>query len=170
MIVFGSKKNLVLNEKVNKFVEEDSMNIFNLFSIVEKGDKLHGLIPPFPASFYDSEDEKQFDIAYASYILGDDKAFLDLMKIVYPEYEKSSENVLSYILIDEDEIRTTILESLIKLIQERYGLSCNIIHEPEDWETVESSEFDITGLYNIDQDKERYSLLIGDKIEVSEEE
>lgn len=162
MIVFGSSNNIGLNDWTIRAVEEGNLKIFNLCSMSEKGEGLFSLIPLFTSNMYDPEREKEFDLAYANYIMNEDNAFMDLMKIIYPEYANSSENIIIYIMVNFDEIRVTVIESLVKFIQQRYGINCNIIYDPMDWEAVVPSEFHITGLYNLDQDKERYSELLKD--------
>ena len=169
MIVFGNSKNLQ-HHKVIEAGENNKLNIFNLSSISEKGEKLFPLIPPFPVNIFEAAEEKTFDIAYAKYILENDKAFACLMKIIYSEYEKSSDGIITYIMVESDDIRNIVTESLIKLIQQRYGINSNIVNELEDWDYVEASNFTITGLYNLDIDKERYSELLQMAGAVSEEE
>ena len=148
-----------MNNKTIRFIEEDKFKILNLSSLSEKGDRLFNLLPPFPAELYDADKEKAFDLAYAEYIMANDKAFMDLMKIIYPEYENSADNIIIYIMVDFDDMRMAITESLIKFIQQRYGIICNIINKEDDWDYIEGSDFNIIGLGNLDADKERYSIL-----------
>ena len=156
MIVFGNTKCLKYAEfALNN--DKEQLSIFNLSSTLEVGERLFKLIPPFNVEQYN--DEKEFDINYANYILTNDEAFIDLMKIIYLQYENNND-MLIYIVVDFDDIRDVITESLIKFIQQRYGINSSIIKEYEDFDTVEDSEFDINGLYNLDQDKERYVLLV----------
>ena len=114
------------------------------------------LIPPVKVSDY--RDEKEFDIMYANYIINNDNAFIDLMKIIYDEYDSGNIDPIC-ILVERDEIRDCLTESLIKFIQQRYGINSYLINTVEDREYREPSSFDITGLYNLDQDKERFVLL-----------
>lgn len=154
MIIFG-------NIKCLRYVEfalgDKKVFKFNLSSTLEEGDRLFKLIPPFTVNEYN--DEKEFDINYANYILNNDAAFVDMMKIVYLQYEHNNDAVM-YVLVDFDDIRDTITESLIKLIQQRYGINSSIVKEYEDFDTLEDSDFDINGIFNLDQDKERYVLLV----------
>ena len=158
MIIFGNTK--CLRHAQFSIDNPKQLSIFNLSSTLEEGERLFKLIPPFSADDY--KDEKEFDINYANYVLSNDAAFIDLMKIIYLQYENNNDKLI-YVLVNFDEIRDIITESLIKLIQQRYGINACIVKEYEDFDTLEDSEFDINGLYNLDQDKERYVLLINSK-------
>lgn len=149
-----------MNDKTDKALSENGIRIFNLSSLSELGERLFPLVPPFPILFNNSEEEKMFDMNYASYIMSSDSAFYNLMKIVYPEYAMASDRFITYILIDDSEASISLTESLIKFIQQRYGLNCYIMKAPEDWEALEPATFSELGLQMIDQDKERLSLLI----------
>lgn len=151
MIVFGHKD----------FKPGYREKLFNLSSISELGEKIFSLLPPFKVDDYNNE--KDFDIMYATYILENNAPFIDMMKVIYSQYE-SGEDVINYILIEDDEFRNSITESLIKFIQQRYGYNCSIIHDHDDIYYIEESTFDINGLFNLDQDKERYVLLIAEEL------
>lgn len=131
------------------------MNIYNLSSMFNFGIPLPELIPPFMNLTQDiRDDQRAFDEFYANYILTNDMPFYQMMNIMYSIYEDPE--LMVYILIGRDEYRDMISESLIKLIQQRYGYNCNIINEPTDWLYAADSSMNIYGLYNFDKDKERY--------------
>lgn len=127
--------------------------LFNLSSPIEEGIGLNNLIPPFHPM-----DSKDFDMFYANYIVINDLAFIDLMKIVYSLYE--GKTVL--ILVGLNDYQVLITESLLKFIQQRYGINGNIINELEDLRFVNDSDLTVAGLYDLDQDKERFVHLTAD--------
>lgn len=157
MIIFCNPSCLNLNGIEGK--------IFNLLSISSLGVRLNNLMPPFNTFMY-NEDNLGFDIDYYNFIMNNDLAFIDLMRIMYNEYENGID-CATIILIDNDEFRDVIRDSLIKLIQQRYGINSFIVNEFDDWNYLESSQstnFDINGIYNFDYDKERYSVLNFDEL------
>jgi hypothetical protein len=148
MLIFGNEiavKGIVKDEKTMS-----NTILFNLSNALEVGIELYSLIPPFV-----SNDDKDFDINYANYILQSDKAFISLMNVIISLY--SGNDV--YVLIDHDVYRDCITESILKFISERYGYNGCIIHEESDLETVVDGDFSIQGLFNLDVDKERYTKL-----------
>ena len=158
MIVFCEPKDL-------KDIEYD--HLFNLSSVYEGAIQLKYLMPnQFTVSQY--EDEKEFDKVYAGYVIGEDAAFIEFFKLVYLQYEKADS--LTVVLVKRDWVRDMVMESIITLIQELYGINCFIVNEPDDWENVVYDEvtcnFDAMGITNFDRDKERYVTLTVDIEEV----
>lgn len=126
--------------------------IFNLTSSKEGLYRIN-LIPPFGDQLY----SKDFDMLYANYLLQNDNAFLELMeKIVYPLYNGKSVYITVSSCLDEFDY---ISESLQKFIQARYGIVSNNINDIEDLNYLQESNFSIDGLYNLDIDKERFSVM-----------
>ena len=67
---------------------------------------------------------------------------------------------VSYIIIERNDIFDNMVESIIKIIQQRYGYNSAIINDPEDIYYLNQDEsFSLAGLPNLDMDKERYSML-----------
>lgn len=94
---------------------------------------------------------------YMDYLLRDDCAFMDMMKVVYSIYE--NKNVVVLIdTTDKDILRC--VESFQKILQYRYDLVSNIIFEEEDKVTLVDTEFSVKGLYNLDLDKARFVELV----------
>lgn len=124
--------------------------VYNFTSLLEGVTRLFNLVPPFNMDY----DALNFDITYANYILNNDVVFCDLMRImtdIYNDY-----NVI--ILVgNEDEF---VSESLQKFIQSRYGVISYNIEEYNDIPVLDKTEFDINGVFNIDNDMERYSVLL----------
>ena len=131
------------------------IKIYNISSLLEGYIKLN--ILPYPVRY---SDEKEFDLAYALYILEHDNVFFDMMKIIYNLYIGND----VYLLITIDQFSEIVTESLLKFIQQRYGYIGNRINDPEDLETLVPGDFTLFGVFNLDQDKERFSYLITNSI------
>lgn len=136
--------NCINGDIVERFI------IFNLSSLLE-GFKRVNILPPFKIDRYD----RDFDIMYAQYLLENDNVFYEFMLIIISIYY----GVDTIILVDRNELYEPVNESLLKFIQQRYGLICNNINEIQDWEAVQECEFTLQGLYNLDQDKERFTSI-----------
>ena len=143
MILFGTTK--ILESIPSNYI------VYNLSSYVENIQRVY-LLPPseIAESFLD---EKSFDLQYANFILNDDFSFMELMKIMIPIYE--GKDVL--LLISES--LENITESLMKFISGRYGIIPYLVYEEEDLDYLNESNFTVNGLYNLDIDKNRYSVL-----------
>ena len=64
-----------------------------------------------------------------------------------------------FILIDDtNDVFELIKESVIKIIQQRYGINSLCVYEDNDFTMIQSedSDFSIQGLYNFDSDRNRY--------------
>ena len=99
-----------------------------------------------------------FDISYHNYILENDDVFLQFMNIIVPAFMHP--DVLVQIMIMRSPFSDAITESLLKLIQQRYGYNVYIINEIEDFIYTEESDFSIPGLFTIDQDMSRWRSLV----------
>lgn len=141
----------IMNELSNP-----KMKVLNLSSLMEGMEQLH-LLPPTDGTL-PFKDEKEFDIAYANYIMTNEYAFIELMKIMISLYEGKD----VYIVVSRSPYLDMVTESLTKFIQVRYRYIAQEINSEEDLEYLdyESSFNDIHGLYNLDLDKERFSKLI----------
>lgn len=123
-------------------------------------------VPPNQYIYYQA-----FDIAYMNMVLSNNNLFIDLMKVMINAYEGN--NVI--ILVQRDEYRDAIMESLIKLIQVRYGYDCWIVESIEDIECIKETKFTPMGLLTLDEDRKRYiqlyasgqAYMIGDAVENS---
>lgn len=144
LLVFGEYNNLIYN---------DTFVVFNLSSLIE-GFEMISIIPPFIRQF---NDEKEFDIMYANYLLSDNNAFYEMMKIVMSIYMGKD----VYILITKDNgIFEILTESFQKFLQQRYGIISNNINCIEDLEFIlDEQQFSLSGLYNLDIDKEKFTYM-----------
>lgn len=141
--------------------------VLNMSSAYENAPRLKKILPPRYRSPSDSEmidygDEKIFDIFYAEYLLNDNEGFLALFTIVYAVY--SDYDV--YVLVGHDDYnyRESITSSLIKFIQQRYGLNARIMESLDDIaEQNEQCTFSTEGLFVFDQDREKFINLFSDK-------
>lgn len=156
MIVFGTYSCLssIINEK---------SYVFNLTSLKE-GFRQLNLIPNIdyynnfintnldPNISFDS----MFDMYYANEIISNDSMFYEFMTIIYLLYNDND-----VIILTSNDINGCdyIAESLQKFIQERYGIISNNVNELDDLNYLVECEFSFNGLYNLDQDKERFVYL-----------
>ena len=143
MILFATTN--VLNFLPNKYI------VYNLSAYIEGIERIY-LLPPDDISHYYA-DEKTFDLLYADFIFKNDFSFMELMKIIIPIYE--GKDVV--LLISES--LENITESLLKFINGRYGIIPSIVTDEEDLDMITESNFTLNGLYNLDQDKNRFSRL-----------
>lgn len=128
----------------------DACVVFNLSSLLEGFERV-SILPPFKLDRYD----RDFDIMYAEYIIQNDNVFYEFMKVMMAIYY----GLDVVVLIDRMEVHEYVNESLIKFIQQRYGIIANNINELSDWENVEDCDFSLQGLFNMDQDKERFTTI-----------
>lgn len=142
--------------------DTDTYTLYNMSSAINRGVMLSNLTPPpmVGANTLDYDDEKSFDIMYANYLLGNDAAFVQMFSIINNLYLGGS----SIILVGDGKYKDVLTDSLIKFIQQRYGLSpIRIINEIEDWYSYEEDyKFNLIGVYNLDVDKERFTMLTTD--------
>ena len=141
-------------------VRPDSYNFyeFNLSSSVEYGVSLSALIPSpefIPQEvIVGSLDTPEFDIAYGNFIMENQLQFLTLMNIILPIYNDPCACIIIY--IQNSPIRDIILESLAKLIQQRYGYHSYIINELEDIYCIkDNSSFSPRGILTVQADSDK---------------
>ena len=108
------------------------------------------MLPPLDINF---QDDSLFDQMYGNAIFNNDDNFLQLMKIIINLYD--GYNV--YIAVTRDEgILDMVTESLMKIIQLRYGYNYQILNYPDDLNEYDDSTFSITGIQIADVDVERF--------------
>ena len=131
---------------------DTSATVINFNSLIE-GYPSSGLIPP---NNLGAMNEYDFDIRYMQWIMGNDIIFINFMNLVMEIYYGRD----VYLIINLDEWGTIMIESLLKLIQQRYGINGTFINDYEDIKYAEDSQFDpYYGISNFDQDKEKYVYL-----------
>lgn len=105
-------------------------------------------MPDFVNSF-------EFDIQYASAILNNPVLFGSLINIMLRAYE----GYIVCILVQRDPYRDAVMESLIKLIQQRYCYNCWIIEDPDDIDIISEEAPLANGLITLDNDIKYYNQL-----------
>ena len=136
-----------------------NMVILNLSGLTEGYQRLN-LIPQ-KDSRLDFMDDNQFDLAYFNYIFSNEFMFMELMKII--------NNLLFgkdvFLLVTRNEWFDRITESLLKVIQKRYGCTYMMLNDPDDilseMDEVSIDEgFSTVGLSCLDQDLQVFSFNI----------
>lgn len=97
----------------------------------------------------------EFDMQYASAVLSNSELFGSLINIMLRAYE----GYLVCILVQRDPYRDAVMESLIKLIQQRYGYNCWIIEDPDDIEIMSEQMLLPNGLLTLDSDIKQYNQM-----------
>lgn len=97
----------------------------------------------------------EFDIQYASAVLNNPELFGSLINIMLRAYE----GYLVCILVQRDQYRDAVMESLIKLIQQRYGYNCWIIEDGDDIEIMSEQMLLPNGLLTLDADIKQYNQM-----------
>lgn len=143
--------------------------IFNLSSIYNLGVRLSNLIPKvqYEGQRINIEDDREFDIYYANYIMSYNPAFIDLMSIMNQIY--LTECVV--VLIGEDEYKNYISDSLMKFIQQRYEYPIHIVETVDDLPSWFGDSYHFTsvlGLSHFDADREKFFRMTTDKSEILE--
>ena len=131
--------------------------MYNLSSMREGFISLQALIPP---NTIGRLTDREFDIAYANYIMSNDTLFCIFFQIIYNLYIGKD----VFIIVSTEDWSENLLESLLKLIQQRYGYNAVLINTEADYlYAATSMNFGFApgyGIYNLDQDKERFTTLI----------
>lgn len=148
MILMGNYMNIPNQEQV------DDLVLYNLSSPI-MGFQVVDLLPPYELEFtYDNT----FDKIYYDYIINNDNKFMNLMAIIMNEYHNRN----TYIIVSEGQGYDYINESLMKLIQVRYGIIVQYINDKSDYEMLRDDtdiSFSIFGMESLMIDKERYALI-----------
>lgn len=149
MLYVGDHTTLVDNGG-NPYV--NNILVYNLSSPLEGFERLD-IIPSH--LMYTEETSREFDIAYAQYIL--QFRLIELMKIIFPLYDCMD----VYLLVYKDNAYFDIVtESILKFIQNRYGILPVVINEATDYNDVVRTQyntsFSLNGMYNFDIDREIY--------------
>lgn len=131
--------------------------MYNLSSMREGFISLQALIPP---NTIGRLTDREFDIAYANYIMSNDTLFCIFFQIIYNLYIGKD----VFIIVSTEDWSENLLESLLKLIQQRYGYNAVLINTESDYlYAATSMNFGFApgyGIFNLDQDKERFTTII----------
>lgn len=133
--------------------------VYNITSMREGYVRLPALIPPNNLGRFTGKD---FDIMYANYILENDIVFKQFFDIIYSLYIGQD----IYLIIDESsDWSENLIESILKLIQQRYGYNAYKINCLDDYIQAANSTFisdfnPYFGIQNLDMDKDRYTYIV----------
>jgi hypothetical protein len=97
----------------------------------------------------------EFDMQYASAVLNTPELFGSLINIMLRAYE----GFIVCILVQRDPYRDAVMESLIKLIQQRYSYNCWIIEDIDDIEVISEKMLFPNGLLTLDEDIKQYNQM-----------
>ena len=147
---------------------------YNFYSIIQYGVMLNNLIPVpnvmilLRESDYGDGDSLLFDQAYANQLMAHEPSFIDLMSLLCNiEYQDEVILISNY----NNRVIMPVLDSLLKLIQERYGIDSFLINTIDDIDDLSTSEFDSPIKYQtFVHDIQRYYKLINQNIPVASAE
>lgn len=131
----------------------ENLLVFNLSSIKEGYTPLC-ILPTFKGMDYNS---LEFDYYLAEYIYANDNIFFEFFNnVIYQLY--SGNHV--FIMVQRGDFFDAISESILKLVQQRYGYHGAIVNCLEDIDYMNPDEgFNILGINNLDADKERWTAI-----------
>lgn len=164
MILFSTFSVLQTLIESGEFNPEKTI-LFNLSSFREGLPDL-GILPTnevMATMFSQDQNTKVLDDNLFNYIYYNDEIFYNFFsKIMYPFY--SGLDIL--IAVSVEEPFSSLTESIIKIIQQRYGYNCAFINYPEDLMYLQDSKdatMNLLGVYNFDIDKQRYITVSSNK-------
>ena len=152
MIIFTSNLNIAqqINNPILYNLSSYYSGFEDLSSLITKVSVFNITTMPINEFIYSPD----FDRMYAQGVFNNDELFTDFLKIIL---NATLGNVV--ILISHDPYRDAITESIIKLIQVRYGYNCWEAEDVEDLECLRESYFTPYGILALDQDKRRFDEL-----------
>lgn len=159
MIVFIDNPNLI-NLIVAAYPKNKAM-VFNLSSLYSGYTSVTSLITGLHewsangVNVAQALENPEIDMMYWNLIMSKPKMFESLVRVVFNSFEGN----LCLVLIQHDPYRDSVLESLIKLIQQRYGFTPWIVNDIEDISVLEEPLYTAEGLNNIDTDRQHYHQL-----------
>ena len=159
MIVFASNPGLV--QPLQEAFPKQTLKVYNLSSLYSGYDSITSLITGLHewsangVNVPEALARPEIDIAYWELIMKNNKMFNDLMKLVLNSFE----GFVCMVLVKHDEYRDAVLESIIKLIQQRYGFTPWVIQDEGDIEVLEEPEYTAQGLVTLDEDRKRYHMM-----------
>jgi len=125
-------------------VLSDARLPYNLYSIIDYGIRLDHLYPN-PRSLellketeYGDGNTLRFDQAYAAQILNDDATFVDFMSLMHGVIRDEETILMSNYT---SKVVMPVLDSLLKFVQQRYGIIGFIVNTIDDLDSLGTSEF-----------------------------
>lgn len=175
---FCTINDMIMNEDIKFRFNTLKQPIFNFYSTSCYGVPLKNLCPRkeivdkylLNNSFEDGDESTyKFDMEYANQLYNDENSFIDLMVLMFAVNggnvaNNSEEEILKggdvIVLTNYSNIfMQVILDSLMKYIQQRYGIQSYIINDINDYDSLEYSEFSNTGMCNFISDVSRFLYL-----------
>lgn len=137
--------------------------VFRCYTLIMYGTPLDNLIP-FPdllqliaCTPMGDESTKEFDIAYANQLLNNPPSFIDLMQLMTAFQDTEEVFLISNY---KHPIVASILDSLIKFIQERYSIRPLIVNDIEDIDELALCDFQSQRGYDtLIQDIDRFKRM-----------
>ena len=94
----------------------------------------------------------EFDMAYYSSIINNTNLFISFMSIVYNDFNGQN----SICLVERDLYRDAVMESIIKIIQNRYGANAWIVQDNDDLRCCIDTFYSPDGLLVLQDDIDKY--------------
>lgn len=117
----------------------------------------------YPSGLFDPN-SPDFDAFYHNAILSNTYSFFEFMKIILPLEKGCNVALLIY---EEPTVINSVTESLLKLIQLRYGYNYQWVNSIDDFNPYDRSDFTVNGVYALDLDIDRYvNLSVANNIDV----
>ena len=150
MLMYGTAKvadMIISSKRVNTVY-------FNISSLAERYASIRlALLPP---NSLGANTEYDYDIKYMQWIFGNNSVFMQFMNIMSALYNGAD----VFLIVTDENWSNITVESLLKLIQQRYGINAVLINTMEDLQYAEDSIFEPYGIINLDQDLERYQCIM----------
>ena len=122
-------------------------NITNLITMANMSNTSEYLIAQYV-------DMPEFDINYMNYVFNNKDLFNSILSIVHCATDGNN----AIVLVKHDPFRDAIMESIIKLIQQRYGYQCWVVDSVDDLSCLSEPTFTPYGLMNLDEDLKRFNF------------
>ena len=164
MIVFGGNQMAPFLYDDDKLLEPKWFK-YNFMNINMIGTDISCMWPTKEMLQLYDLDSPDFDRAYADYLINNDRAFIGFMLPLTGHYY----NHASFVLTDLDSPPVlSMIESVCKLIQYRYGMNSILVNEPDDMLDLDSTN-DIGEEYMgvFMQDLDRFTYLTTDISELN---
>lgn len=156
MIIVTSQLNI---KEALQYYRPDDYNFyeFNLSCLVNVGYSLAPLIPDpnyIPEEVLKDMESEEFARVYGEFVLNNREQFMTFMALMLPLYNDPLACVIIY--TSSSPYRDLLCESLIKLIQQRYGYSSYIVNTIDDMLCVgDNMSFSPRGILMIQEDSDK---------------
>lgn len=153
---------IIFTDNVNIINYLDNVIVFNLSSAYDRFIDITNLIikmgrymSEYGVPVHKAVDTTQFDITLMNLIFSDTEMYNSFMNLVSASY--NGFNVV--VMVIRDSYRDSIMESIIKVIQYKYGYNCWIVEDIEDLECLKDVSIDKQGAYNMGADINTFNEL-----------